>query len=288
MEQNFTDQVVLIINAADDLGRAYCRYFLARGASLVLHDGRDDCLSAMLDELDWHRRIVAHSSGDLAVPGAADAFVSEMISEWGKIDILINNRGPEIPAILEKCSAIQLQNAMQSHLLSTMLTTLAVLPHMRGRDAGRIIATASGAGAFGAAGYTAQSAAGAGVIGFMRSLSLELSATSLKVNTIAPMTVEDHDGYLPSPDPMIDRELYHADKVAPVVAFLASLDCPLNGRLLSITGGRVAHVFASTVSGYFSHDLEGHGLGTNLSAILDTNYSLIPESAADELLMINV
>jgi len=288
MEQNFTDQVVVITNAGDDLGRAYCRYFLARGASLVLHDGRADCLSAMLDELDRHRRIVAHSSSDLAVPGAAEAFATEIIFECGRIDILINNRAPQVPEILEKCSAIQLQNALQGHLLTTMLTTLAILPHMRARDSGRIIATASGASAFGAAGYTAQSATGAGVTGFMRSLSLELAATSLKVNTIAPMTVEDHDGYLRSHDPMIDRELYHADRVAPVVAFLASQECSLNGRLLSITGGRVAHVFTSTVSGYFNHDLEGHGLGANLSAILDTKYSLIPESAADELLMINV
>ena len=163
MEQNFTDQVVVITNAGDDLGRAYCRYFLARGASLVLHDGREDGLSAMLDELDRHRRIVAHSSIDLAVPGAAEAFINEMIFECGRIDILINNRTPQMPEILEKCSAIQLHNALQSHLLTTMLTTLAVLPHMRSRDAGRIIATTSGAAAFGAAGHTVQSATGAGV-----------------------------------------------------------------------------------------------------------------------------
>lgn len=288
MEQNFFGQVVLITNAANDLGRAYCRHFLARGASVIVHDGGHEHLSELLEELDWHRCIVAHRADDFAVLGTAEAFVKEMIVEFGKIDILINNRVFEMPVLLEQCSANQLQHLLQSHLLTTMLTTLAVLPHMRERDLGRVIATASGAGAFGAAGYTAQAASAAGVVGFMRSLSLELASTSLKVNTIAPMTLDDHDGYLLSRDPMIDRDLYHANKVAPVVAFLAAEACPINGRLLSITGGRVAHIFTSTVSGHFNNDSEGHDLAAHLSAILDTNYSLVPETAADELLMINV
>jgi NAD(P)-dependent dehydrogenase (short-subunit alcohol dehydrogenase family) len=288
MEQTFSGQVVLIINAADDLGLSYCRHFLARGARVIVHDRRQSCMTKLLEELHVYRAMITHITLDLAVVGVAEGIVNEAVIGHGKIDVLIANRASETPVEFEQCAATQFQAALQNHLLATILITLAVLPHMRRRDSGRIIATASGAGAFGAMGYTAQSAAGGGVIGFMRSLSLEVASTSVKVNTISPMTVEDHDGYLSSHDPMIDRDLYHANKVAPVVAFLAAEECPLNGRLLSITGGRVAHIFASTVSGYFNHDVEGDDLGANVSAILDTGYPLIPENAADELLMIDV
>ncbi|MDE0841539.1 MAG: SDR family NAD(P)-dependent oxidoreductase [Porticoccaceae bacterium] len=288
MAHDFFEKIVVITNAADDLGHAYSQYFLARGAKLVLHDGREKDLLALLEKLEWHQNIVLHSACDLAVPDVAVTLTEQAIIHCGSVDILINNRPPQTPYMLEEWSPMQLQDALQRHLLSTILTIQAMLPCMQDKGFGRIIATSSGAGAFGAAGYAAYSAAGAGVTGFMRSLSLELANTSITVNTIAPMTLDDHDGYLATQDPLIDRELYLADKVAPIVAYLTSDKCQLSGRLLSITGGRLAHIFASTVAGYFNHDEEGSDIDANLSAILDTNYALIPECAADELLMINV
>lgn len=288
MSHDFCQKVVIITNAADDLGRAYSEYFLARGARLVLHDSCEADLSAVLKDLGAHDNIMLYSALDMTAPDAAQKFADEVIDYCGQIDILVNNRSAYAVGAFGELSAAQIRCSVNNHLLTTILMSQAVVTHMRTRGAGRIISTASAAGAFGAAGQAAFSAACAGVAGFMRSLGLELADTDIKVNTIAPMTESDHENYLAAPDPLVDRGLYRADTVAPIVAYLASEACQLNGRFLSITGGRVAHVFTSTVSGYFNYGEDYTQIGANLEAILDTNYPLVPESAADELLMIDV
>jgi len=288
MISEFNQKVVVITYAAGELGRAYSEYFLHRGARLVLHDGDQTALLALRKDLGNHENIILSSSQDMAVPDAAKIFIENVIDCCEGVDVLINNTPPHTIGALNGVSSADALSALNGHLLTTVLMTQAVLEHMRACGTGSIISTASAAGAFGAAGQAIFSAACAGVVGFIRSLSLELEATNIKVNSIAPMTASDHDNYVVAPDPLLDRSLYDPSTVAPVVAYLASEDCQLKGQFLSVTGGRVAHIFTSTVAGHFIHGEDHTQVGANLTAILATNYPLIPESAADELLMIDV
>lgn len=288
MISEFSQKVVVITCATGGLGRAYSEYFLLRGAKVVLHDADRAALSALRKDLGDHKNIILSSSQDMTIPDAAKMFVENVTDYGWGVDVLVNNSPPQLISGLDSITPAEALSSLNDHLLTTILMTQAVVEYMRACGEGRIISTASAAGAFGAVGQTLFSAACAGIVGFMRSLSLELAATNIRVNSIAPMTASDHDNYLASPDPLLDRSLYDPSTVVPVVAYLASKDCQLSGQFLSVTGGRVAHIFTSTVAGYFIHGEDHAQIGANLSAILATNYPLIPEQASDELLIIDV
>ena len=149
---------------------------------------------------------------------------------------------------------------------------------MREKGYGRIISTSSAAGIFGNFGQTNYGAAKMGLVGFTRVLAVEGAKYNIKANAIAPlaltrMTENIMGGLGDKLDPGL---------VSPIVTYLAHEDCPVNGTLYSVGGGRVAQVFLGETKGYFKADLTPEDLRDNWDAVTNRDNYDVPMNLADE------
>jgi 3-hydroxybutyrate dehydrogenase len=122
---------------------------------------------------------------DVADQAAVNAGIAEAAARQ-PIDILIANAGVAESAPFQKSDAALFKRMMDVNFMGVVHTVQAVLPSMRERGYGRIIAVASTAGLKGYAYVTAYSAAKHAVIGLVRSLALELATTRVTVNAVCP------------------------------------------------------------------------------------------------------
>jgi len=171
----------LVTGGGRGIGRAIASS-LARAGATVTVLGRN---RATLDEAvaagDAHFVVIA----DVADQAAVNAAISKAVSRQ-PIDILIANAGIAESAPFAKSDAALFRRMMDVDFMGIVHAVQAVLPAMRDRPYGRIVAVASTAGLKGYAYASAYSAAKHAVVGLVRSLALELATTRVTVNAVCP------------------------------------------------------------------------------------------------------
>lgn len=182
----------LITGAGKGIGREIARLFAEEGA--------DVCVNELDTEqgTDSFAEQCRESYGVRAISVEADVSQAEMVQElvdhtldeFGQIDILVNNAGIITQSRLENMSLEMWDEMIAVDLRSVFLCTRVVLPSMIERRFGRIINIASQLGQKGGVGLTHYSAAKAGVIGFTKSLALEVGEYGITANCIAPGPIE--------------------------------------------------------------------------------------------------
>ncbi len=288
LSPDFDQKVALITGAGAGLGRAYAHYLAARGARVVINDIDEARARETAAAIAQTGETATAVGGSVAASTTADAMVAAAVDTYGRLDILINNAGNSAAAELTRLTDDQIRSLIDVHLLGTMWVTRAALREMRRTGAGRIVNTASGVGAFGLAYTTPYGAAKAGIIGFTRSLALVVASTGIRANAIAPIACTGmSDGFFRA-HPELDRERYTAEAVAPAVAYLCHDSCVLNGELLSIAAGRVARIFVGTAAGHLDPEADHVEIGRRIERIMSIDHPLVPHSALDELLLIEV
>ena len=148
--------------------------------------------------------------------------VSVLVKELGTIDVLVNNAGVAVLKPFEELTVEDWDTTMATNLRSLYLVTREVLPAMRARKHGSIINIASLAGRNGFVGGSAYAASKHAVLGFAKSLMLEVRKDNIRVITICPGSVDTPlirtQGML---SPKIDRILQPEDIAETVIAALA-------------------------------------------------------------------
>ncbi|MBA3344637.1 MAG: SDR family NAD(P)-dependent oxidoreductase, partial [Gemmatimonadales bacterium] len=127
---------------------------------------------------------------DVGHPDQVSRAVERVTGELGEVDVLVNNAGVMIARPFEELTLEDWDATMATNLRSLFLVTRAVLPGMRRRRRGAIVNVASLAGRNGFAGGTAYSASKHAVLGFSRSLMLEVRKEGVRVITICPGSVD--------------------------------------------------------------------------------------------------
>ncbi|QFU83130.1 SDR family NAD(P)-dependent oxidoreductase [Natronorubrum aibiense] len=125
---------------------------------------------------------------DVTKPEQVDAMVEETVSEFGKLDLLVNNAGVITVTPVEEMAEAEWDSIMDVNVKGAFLVSRAAIPHLREAE-GSIINTASIAGSIGAAGLGHYCASKHAVLGLTKSLSLEL-APDVTVNAICPGIVQ--------------------------------------------------------------------------------------------------
>jgi 3-oxoacyl-[acyl-carrier protein] reductase len=230
----------LVTGAASGIGAATVKRLLADGAVVMACDISAEGLAGTF-----------HHVADLADAQAIAALAAAVESQLGGLDILVNNAGVCPAGTLEELSDEQWQFGLDVNLLAPARLTKACLPQLRASDAGRVINTGSILSRYGDAGLGAYAASKHAILGFTRSLAMELGGDGVTVNCIQPGCIVTGmtRGMLENAaaadyyrDKSALKRLGQPEDIADVIAFLASDDARfITGQGIVVDGGVMTH-----------------------------------------------
>jgi 3-oxoacyl-[acyl-carrier protein] reductase len=212
----------LITGATEGIGRATAFALGRAGFALGVCARTPSKLRTLLDELHRAGHTAHGHPADVGLEADVATMVAEVGRALGPVDVLVNNAGIAILKPFDQLSLEDWDATMATNLRSLYLVTREVLPGMRARKRGDIVNIASLAGRNGFAGGTAYAASKHAVLGFSRSLMLEVRKENIRVITVCPGSVDtpliQHQGML---KPDITRILKPEDVAESIVASLA-------------------------------------------------------------------
>jgi NAD(P)-dependent dehydrogenase (short-subunit alcohol dehydrogenase family) len=304
----FDNQVAVITGAGRGLGREYALLLAERGARVVVNDiggsvtgeGSDEsaATTTVHDIRDRGGKAIADTH-DVSTPETAQAIIDTALSEWGRVDILINNAGFVGDAAFEDMTAERLNPLIDVHLKGAFFVTRPAWRLMKGQGYGRIVHTCSAAGLLGNERMSNYGAAKTGLLGLTRVLAAEANGLNIKVNAVAPIaatrmlakSIESvvelggAEASAAAQDVMKDlTEKLNPSLVAPVVAFLAHPECPASGEIYTVGGGQVSRFFVGRTKGYFNPQLSLEDVQTHFEEIRNVANYTVPAGTADEML----
>jgi NAD(P)-dependent dehydrogenase (short-subunit alcohol dehydrogenase family)/putative sterol carrier protein len=186
------------------------------------------------------------SYDSVSSPEGAVAIVNKAIEAYGRLDILINNAGILRDKSLAKMEPDDWNAVMSVHLDGAYNVSRPAFLKMRENGYGRIVLTSSASGLYGNFGQTNYGAAKLALVGFMNTLKIEGEKHNIKVNTIAPTARTRLTEDVLPPD-LADR--LRPEFVAPLVLYLCSEQCPVNGAIYNAGMGYYNRAALMTGSG---------------------------------------
>lgn len=178
---------VLITAGAAGIGLEIGRAFAASGASVFTCDIDDAALERARSEVPGLKAIKC----DVGEPAQVEAMVAQAAEELGGLDVLVNNAGIGGPTKSVRDLALEDWEAViRINLTGAFNVTRAAIPHLVNSENGVIINMSSAAGRFGYPNRSPYSVTKWGLIGFTKTLSMELGGDNIRVNAIAPGAVD--------------------------------------------------------------------------------------------------
>ncbi|MBC8770046.1 3-oxoacyl-ACP reductase FabG [Arenibacter sp. BSSL-BM3] len=178
-------QLVIVTGGARGIGEGICKVFCNEGATVALWDVLEDGQQTAT-KITKNGGKIFFQKVDVTNQESVDNAVAEIISNHGKIDVLINNAGIIRDRSILKMSREEWDQVMRVNVDSLYITAKAVVPHMKAANYGRIISASSINAFHGAFGQTNYSASKAAIVGFTHSLCREVGKYNITVNAIAP------------------------------------------------------------------------------------------------------
>jgi NAD(P)-dependent dehydrogenase (short-subunit alcohol dehydrogenase family) len=184
---DLSGQAAIVTGGSKGLGLAMAEGLASAGADLVLvsrHEQEAKSAAERIAAEYGHRAIGC--GADVSNPAEVETMVRQAASEFGRIDILINNAGINVRGPIDKLSLDDFRRVQQINVEGLWLCCRAVTAHMKERKSGRIINLASTLGVVGLADRTPYASSKGAVVQMTRALALELAPFSITVNAICP------------------------------------------------------------------------------------------------------
>lgn len=239
------NKVCLITGAAQGIGLATALKFAAEGAIVIVCDikqaGVDDAVAQC-------RALGAQAEGflaDVTQRAMIDKVVAQVMTQFGRVDVLVNNAGITQDARLQKMTLAQFDQVIDVNLRGGFHCAQAVADIMVAQGSGVILNASSVVGIYGNFGQTNYAASKFGVIGFTKTWSRELGPKGIRVNAVAPgfittpMVAAMPEKVLKELEARVPlRRLGTPEEIANVYAFLASDEASyINGTVIEVSGG---------------------------------------------------
>ncbi|MDO9001687.1 MAG: 3-oxoacyl-[acyl-carrier-protein] reductase [Bacteroidota bacterium] len=244
--QILQNKVALITGATRGIGRGIALNFAKNGANIAFtYVSSEEKAKAFEIELQSLGIKAKGYKSDAADFKAADELVNNVVAEFGTIDILVNNAGITRDTLLMRMSEQQWDEVMNANLKSVFNLTKAVQRPMLKAKKGSIINMSSVVGVKGNAGQSNYAASKAGIIGFTKSIALELGSRNIRSNAIAPGFIEtemtaalDEKVVQQWRDSIPLKRGGTTEDVANVTLFLASdMSAYVTGQCINVCGG---------------------------------------------------
>ncbi|MEM9991026.1 MAG: 3-oxoacyl-[acyl-carrier-protein] reductase [Bacteroidota bacterium] len=240
--QLVTDKIVLITGGSRGIGEAIVRKFVAQGAKVAFtYRSSAERANAIVEELGENVKAYQSDAADFE---QSATLVKNVVADFGRIDVLINNAGITKDNLMLRMSEDQWDAVINTNLKSVFNLTKQVLRPMLKQRSGSIINMSSVVGVFGNAGQANYAASKAGIIGFSKSIAKEIGSRSIRCNAIAPGFIEtdmteelDDKTKAAFLDGIPMKRLGTGEEVSDACLFLASdLSKYISGQVLSVCG----------------------------------------------------
>lgn len=254
MTQRFEGKSAVVTGGAQGMGRAIAEAFAHEGGNVLLCDVNGEGAQRAASEIGRGTRALV---ADVSKRSDVEALCAQAVADLGQVDIFVNNAGVITMANVIDLSDEEWDRVMDVNAKAVFLTTRAIVPHMLDAGGGAIVNIASQAGKRGYKLISHYCASKAAVMGFSKSLALEVAPT-IRVNCVCPGVVAT---------PMVDQEFewqramtgesvrqitetwvasipmkrfQQPKNIADVVLFLASdAASEMTGQCINVTGGMV-------------------------------------------------
>jgi 3-oxoacyl-[acyl-carrier protein] reductase len=254
MIDGLRDKVAIVTGGGHGIGRAYCLGFGGAGATVVVADIDEPAANKVAKEV--HTQTDAKSLAikvDVANEASTQMMVRQILDEFGRIDILVNNAAifatiPMNRGGIDSIDPAEWDRMMAVNLKGLFFCCRAVLPTLRKQKSGKIVNISSGTALNGSAGRIHYVTSKAGVIGFTRCLAREVGDDNINVNAVAPGSTLSEEN---PTDEIIkmrgarlqDRALKRVQMPQDLVGTVLFLSSPLSdfmtGQTVAVDGGVV-------------------------------------------------
>lgn len=241
-----TNKVALVTGAGRGIGRAIAHKFASEGADVIITDLKiDESVEQFIEELKAMGVRAAAYASNAADYEAAHELVKQVVADFGRLDVLVNNAGITRDGLMMRMTEEQWDLVINVNLKSAFNLIHAVTPVMMKQRSGSIINMASVVGVSGNAGQANYSASKAGMIGLAKSVAKEMGSRGVRANSIAPGFIITDMTHALSEEVRKDWEAQipmrrggTPEDVANVATFLASdLSAYVTGQTIHVCGG---------------------------------------------------
>lgn len=178
-----TGQVAIVTGGGSGLGYATAKCLASAGAKVIIIGRRENILKKACDELGED---ISYRVFDITHTDRSKEFVSEIVSDFGSCDIIINNAGRHCKKDVSDITIQDFQDIFDVHLYGSFALSQAAIPYMKRKKHGSIIFVSSMSALLGLTKVCAYGAAKSALIGLTRCMAGDISAEGIRVNAIIP------------------------------------------------------------------------------------------------------
>ena len=241
-------RVAIVTGAGQGIGRAIALGFAREGARVAIADVNEECANTVKNEIEASGGRALAIPTDVSCEDSVQAMIEKSLKEFLRVNILVNNAGIFPTSPVEEMSEEDWDRVIGTNLVGAFLCSRVVAPKFLEQGSGRIISITSGRAFQGAKNGAHYAASKAGIIGFSKSLALELAPHGITVNVICPGITDtaqprghqtEEQIYAQGQRIPLGRIGQPEDLVGPAVFLASDAAAFITGQTLLVNGGSI-------------------------------------------------